>query len=55
MACRQRVAYGFILRYPRGKTDVTGNAYESWHYRYVGAEAAKAMHESGQTLEEYVK
>ena len=44
-----------ILRYPRGKTDVTGNAYESWHYRYVGAEAAKAMHESGQTLEEYVK
>ncbi len=47
--------YGFILRYPRGKTDVTGNAYESWHYRYVGAEAAKAMHESGQTLEEYAK
>ncbi|WP_259298481.1 hypothetical protein [Bifidobacterium bifidum] len=34
---------------------MTGNAYESWHYRYVGAEAAKAMHESGQTLEEYAK
>ena len=47
--------YGFILRYPDGKTDFTGNAYEAWHYRYVGADAAKAMHESGQCLEEYMK
>lgn len=47
--------YGFILRYPDGKTDSTGNAYEAWHYRYVGADAAKAMHESGQCLEEYMK
>lgn len=47
--------YGFVLRYPDGKTDVTGNAYEAWHYRYVGADAAKAMHERGITLEEYVR
>ncbi|RSX53701.1 D-Ala-D-Ala carboxypeptidase VanY [Bifidobacterium goeldii] len=45
--------YGFILRYPNGKTDVTGNIYEPWHYRYVGAEAAKAIHDSGKVLEEY--
>ena len=46
--------YGFIMRYPKGKEDITGIEYEPWHYRYVGKEAAKEMHESGQTLEEYL-
>ena len=45
--------FGFILRYPKDKTNVTGIAYESWHYRYVGEEAAKIIHENGWTLEEY--
>lgn len=47
--------YGFILRYPDDKTDVTGNMYEPWHYRYVGIDAAYAMHGSGQCLEEYAR
>ena len=46
--------YGFVLRYPSDKSAITGIGYEPWHYRYVGKEAAKAMHESGQCLEEYV-
>lgn len=46
--------YGFILRYPRGKEEVTGFAYESWHFRYVGKEAAKEIMEQGITLEEYL-
>lgn len=46
--------YGFVLRYPADKTDVTGMKHESWHYRYVGKENAKAMHESGQCLEEFL-
>lgn len=45
--------YGFILRYPKDKTDLTGVGYEPWHYRYVGVEAAQEMKESGQCLEEY--
>ncbi len=45
--------YGFILRYPDGKTDVTGITYEPWHYRYVGKEIAKEIHSKGITLEEY--
>ena len=45
--------YGFILRYPRGKEAVTGIPYESWHYRYVGVEAARIIRENGWTLEEY--
>lgn len=45
--------YGFILRYPDGKTDVTGIAYEPWHYRYVGKPAAEEIHTKGITLEEY--
>lgn len=47
--------YGFILRYPEGKEDVTGVDYESWHFRYVGKEAAKVIMEQGITLEEYVE
>ena len=47
--------YGFILRYPKEKTGVTGIGYEPWHYRYVGRAAAAAMKESGQCLEEYLE
>ena len=46
--------YGFILRYPEGKTDVTGIIYEPWHYRYVGEELALELRDSGLTLEEYL-
>lgn len=46
--------YGFILRYPNGKTDITGIIYEPWHFRYVGKAAAKEIMEAGITLEEYV-
>ena len=46
--------YGFILRYPKGTTDITGIIYEPWHYRYVGKELAAEIHElGGITLEEY--
>ena len=46
--------YGFILRYPDGKTDITGTGYEPWHYRYVGTDAAKEIHTQGVCLEEYL-
>ena len=46
--------YGFIFRYPAGKTDITGIAEEVWHYRYVGVEAATEMYEQGLCLEEYL-
>lgn len=45
--------YGFILRYPEDKTDITGIDFEPWHYRYVGTEAAKIIQEKGICLEEY--
>ncbi|MBQ1210374.1 MAG: M15 family metallopeptidase, partial [Clostridia bacterium] len=45
--------YGFILRFPEGKEDVTGVVFESWHYRYVGVEAATEMMRDDLTLEEY--
>ena len=44
--------YGFILRYPEGEEAVTGIDYESWHFRYVGKEAAEYLHEQGMLLEE---
>lgn len=47
--------YGFILRYPPEKSDITGIIYEPWHYRYVGKEAAKEITEQGITLEEYLR
>ena len=47
--------YGFILRYPVNKSDVTGIIYEPWHYRYVGREHAKAIYESGLCLEEWLE
>ena len=46
--------YGFLLRFPQDKSDMTGIVYEPWHYRYVGVDAAKEMTENGLTLEEYV-
>lgn len=47
--------YGFILRYPKNKTNITGIAYEPWHYRYVGKGAAREITERGITLEEYLR
>ncbi len=47
--------YGFVLRYPADKQDVTGIIYESWHYRFVGKTHAKLMKESGLCLEEYLQ
>lgn len=46
--------YGFILRYPKDKQDITGITYEPWHYRYVGVEAALYIMENGLCLEEYL-
>ncbi len=46
--------YGFILRYPAGKTEITGFQYEPWHFRYVGREAAEEIQAQGLTLEEYL-
>lgn len=45
--------YGFILRYPNGKENITGYQYESWHIRYVGTDISYPVHASGLTLEEY--
>ena len=47
--------FGFILRYPDDKTNVTGIIYEPWHYRYVGLELAKELYDAGLTLEEYLQ
>ena len=47
--------YGFILRYPKGKENITGFKYEPWHYRYVGIDVAKYIYENNLTLEEYFK
>ena len=45
--------FGYIVRYPDDKTDVTGYTYERWHFRYVGVEAASVIHETGLTFDEY--
>lgn len=47
--------YGFILRYPKGKEDITGYNYEAWHIRYVGVDAAREIAEKNITLEEYLE
>lgn len=47
--------YGFILRYPLGKENITGIEFEPWHFRYVGKTAAQAITEQQITLEEYVE
>lgn len=46
--------YGFILRFPLGKEEITGYQYEPWHLRYVGQPAADRIYEQGITLEEYM-
>ena len=46
--------FGFILRYPKGKENITGYNYEPWHIRYVGFEDANIIYKNCQTLEEYV-
>lgn len=45
--------YGYIIRYPEGKSDITGYAYEPWHIRYVGKELARELTENNLTFEEY--
>ncbi len=45
--------YGFVLRYPKGKSHITGYNYEPWHYRFLGEELAKLVNESGLTYDEY--
>ena len=46
--------FGFVLRYPEGKEDITGNLPEPWHFRYVGRHHAAEMYRSGLCLEEYI-
>lgn len=46
--------YGFILRYPQGKEEITGFMYESWHFRYLEGDLATKVYNSGVTLEEYL-
>ena len=46
--------YGFVLRFPDGKTSSKGVGYEAWHFRYVGKESAEYMTEHNLTLEEYL-
>ena len=46
--------YGFIIRYPKDKTDITGYIYEAWHVRYLGIDTATKVYQSGLTLEEYL-
>ena len=47
--------YGFILRYLKGKEDITGYKYEPWHIRYVGVDVATKIYQQGITLEEYLE
>ena len=47
--------YGFILRYPEGKEEITGIQYEPWHFRYVGVDAAMVITSQNITLEEFVE
>ncbi len=53
--CEHAEDYGFILRYPKEKEHVTGVIYESWHWRFVGINNAKAINKLGVTLEEYIE
>ena len=46
--------YGFIIRYPKGKEEITGYKYEPWHVRYLGKELAEKVYNTGKTLEEYL-
>lgn len=46
--------YGFILRYPKGKENITGYMYEEWHFRYLGLDVAKKVYDSNITYDEYI-
>ncbi|EUJ45251.1 D-alanyl-D-alanine carboxypeptidase [Listeria riparia FSL S10-1204] len=50
----QMATFGFILRYPEGKTQITGIAYEPWHFRYVGLPHSQIIKEREYVLEEYI-
>lgn len=52
--CEHAGEYGFILRYPEGREDVTDIIYEPWHWRYVGVENAARINASGLVFEEYI-
>lgn len=52
--CENAADYGFILRYPEDKVDITGVKFEPWHWRYVGVENAASIKASGLCLEEYL-
>jgi D-alanyl-D-alanine carboxypeptidase len=47
--------FGFVISYPKDKQNITGYIYEPWHHRYIGAENAQKMQESGLILEEYLR
>ncbi|MBK3494532.1 M15 family metallopeptidase [Viridibacillus sp. YIM B01967] len=47
--------YGFVMRYPKGKEDITGYMHESWHFRYVGKDIATDIYKNNSTLEEYLE
>lgn len=47
--------FGFIMRYPEGKNEITGYKYESWHFRYVGKDIATKIYKENSTLEEYLQ
>ena len=51
--CKHAHEYGFILRYPKDKEDITGYIYEPWHFRYLGINLAKKVYESNLTYDEY--
>lgn len=53
--CKNAQNYGFILRYPKGKQNITGVIYEPWHWRFVGIENAKKIKKSGLCLEQYLE
>ncbi len=46
--------FGYVIRYPRDKEEITGYMYEPWHIRYFGVELATELYESGLTYEEYL-
>lgn len=52
--CQHAADYGFILRYPQGKEEITGIQFEAWHFRYVGKEHAQYMVQHDMCLEEYI-
>ena len=51
---RHAYEYGFVLRYPEGKEEITGIRFEPWHFRYVGKEHARKMRLLNLCLEEYI-